>query len=107
VAFGKGLPNRFLKPSCVPALAAAAAAEGAAADAAAADAPPQLVGEVRLVEGPLVASAELGQREFALAAGSEFWLLTAEPVAVPAPASPALQPQPPHAPQPQPQPQPR
>lgn len=111
VAFTKGLPNRFLAPKSVPAFLAARAAEeqatpGEAALAARADAagaplaptaPPApsgsgkwLVGEVSAIEGPLVASSGSASDHLNLSPGTQYWLLTAEPVGVaqPAPAPP-------------------
>lgn len=110
VAYTKGLPNRFLAPACVHAFfrgaAAAAAAHagaeggaaqgGAGAESAEPGAEPAgaasaatgagaggkwLVGEVRRVDGPLVAAESSEEAALLnLLPGAQYWLLTAEPV---------------------------
>ncbi|KAG8466829.1 hypothetical protein KFE25_008208 [Diacronema lutheri] len=103
VAYASGLPNRFLAPKSVAAFvrgardggqadSAAVGAEDAAAAGAMAAVPAAgsggtwFVGEVRAIEGPLVASGDAASDRFNLPQGSLYWLLTAEPVSVLPPA---------------------
>mmetsp|Transcript_2283 Transcript_2283/g.5893 ORF Transcript_2283/g.5893 Transcript_2283/m.5893 type:complete len:160 (-) Transcript_2283:125-604(-) len=98
VAYTKGLPNRFLAPASVPAFAKASVrptVDASAGDVDVTDAGDEvpsgvgavacarkwLVGEVRRIDGPLVATE--GSEEAAvlnLRPGAQYWLLSAEPV---------------------------
>lgn len=64
----------------------AAAAGAMAAVPAAGSGGTWFVGEVRAIEGPLVASGDAASDRFNLPQGSLYWLLTAEPVSVLPPA---------------------